>query len=516
MSTCIVVSVTSQIDQKIGSVDMMSSTKRLSAVGGYDAITSKLVAMQDADLEFAPTLVPKNGSFLLAAQSEEELAMPSEVGPVKTDSVGEETGKEEKDGVHIVPSIMDAFSETFPEVKNIPHDEVKTASPSSGLLTFIALRMMSGTNLIHIPPKPDSQNEGPSLDLLKPFLNSVDNISLSSQPVSETTSLPSFQNPKPTIKRRPASIMVPTSLSRNPSSDNSTNTPPAPSTSPSKKAHRLSFNGHEEDHIAAFATLGRSKESITSTTSPEALEPEEERVHMPEGLHVRQDSSGSLMDLYKYERAEDRKLVKRVHVMRELRDSERLYVADLRTLVESCFDRLNAASWLPSEKRFMLMRNANELYKFQQEFLTELEEALAKVSSVLESLAPVGQIETPIPVAEVFLKMREKFNVYKDYCTQHDGAIKILTEYEKRPEMISFLQEFRGTAHTKLDLKDYLIKPVQRLCRYPLLLQELIKNTEPDAADYVDLLSAYSVMQEVVVDIDSAKVPQKLVFLRTV
>ena len=40
------------------------------------------------------------------------------------------------------------------------------------------------------------------------------------------------------------------------------------------------------------------------------------------------------MDLYKYERAEDRKLVKRIHVMRELRDSERLYVADLRTLVE--------------------------------------------------------------------------------------------------------------------------------------------------------------------------------------
>ena len=51
-----------------------------------------------------------------------------------------------------------------------------------------------------------------------------------------------------------------------------------------------------------------------------------------------------------------------------------------------------------------------------------------------------------------------------------------------------------------------MLQPVQRLCRYPLLLQELIKNTEADATDYVDLLSAYSVMQEVVVDIDSAKV----------
>ena len=43
-------------------------------------------------------------------------------------------------------------------------------------------------------------------------------------------------------------------------------------------------------------------------------------------------------------------------------------------------------------------------------------------------------------VLMINIDQREKFSVYKDYCTQHDGAIRILTEYEKRPEMISFLQ----------------------------------------------------------------------------
>lgn len=143
------------------------------------------------------------------------------------------------------------------------------------------------------------------------------------------------------------------------------------------------------------------------------------------------------------------------------------------------------------------MRNASELYKFQQEFLTYLE-------SAVENAKQRG-IDIGIPMSQVFIDFQDRFQVYSQYCTHHDQALKILGEYEKRPEMVTFLKDFRGLAQTKLDVKDYLIKPVQRLCRYPLLLNEIMKNTEVDSECFNALFAAHCVMQNVALEIDSAK-----------
>jgi hypothetical protein len=47
------------------------------------------------------------------------------------------------------------------------------------------------------------------------------------------------------------------------------------------------------------------------------------------------------------------------------------------------------------------------------------------------------------------------------------------------------------------DLKSVLIKPVQRILKYPLLLQELLKNTSETHPDKVTLQQAIHVMNEV-------------------
>ncbi|RKO88768.1 hypothetical protein BDK51DRAFT_29951 [Blyttiomyces helicus] len=301
-------------------------------------------------------------------------------------------------------------------------------------------------------------------------------------------------------------------------------------TSPTTNQHRLSYNGYQNDHLAALATtLTRadlsplaealrasppsppslpqapvsdyalppspgivSSNTIDATDIPPMVVPTE-----PPSLVPTSTESLSLEDLYLYERPPDQKMVRRGMIMTELLETERMYVQDLRTLIENCFDRLNAASWLPLEKKYSLMRNANELYKFQQEFLTVVEAAMA-------SFDP-SQPENPVPIALAFLSMQERFSVYSHYCTQHEGAVRILGEYENRPEMITFLKDFKGRAKTKLDIKAFLIKPVQRICRYPLLLSEIIKCTPADADDFDDLLRAHSVMQSVAADVDSAK-----------
>ncbi len=42
----------------------------------------------------------------------------------------------------------------------------------------------------------------------------------------------------------------------------------------------------------------------------------------------------------------------------------------------------------------------------------------------------------------------------------------------------------RKNLYNNLDLEDYLIKPVQRLPKYVLLLKLLLKKTSPDHPDY--------------------------------
>lgn len=46
-----------------------------------------------------------------------------------------------------------------------------------------------------------------------------------------------------------------------------------------------------------------------------------------------------------------------------------------------------------------------------------------------------------------------------------------------------------------MDLNAFLIKPVQRVCKYPLLLKELLKNTPETHPDYADLNEAHEAMQ---------------------
>lgn len=56
-----------------------------------------------------------------------------------------------------------------------------------------------------------------------------------------------------------------------------------------------------------------------------------------------------------------------------------------------------------------------------------------------------------------------------------------------------------------LDLESYLIKPVQRLCRYPLLLKEILKTTPTTHADYQPLSEALTKINEAVAKVNDFK-----------
>ena len=70
--------------------------------------------------------------------------------------------------------------------------------------------------------------------------------------------------------------------------------------------------------------------------------------------------------------------------------------------------------------------------------------------------------------------------VYTEYCINHDKAEQLLERYEQNPEVQKLLQRSVETLQSQVvcfNMGSILIKPVQRILKYPLILNELIKVT---------------------------------------
>ena len=60
-------------------------------------------------------------------------------------------------------------------------------------------------------------------------------------------------------------------------------------------------------------------------------------------------------------------------------------------------------------------------------------------------------------------------------------------EMQKNPEFTHFIEELQQTQTKGLLLKDFLIKPVQRILKYPLLFREMLKETAEGSEDHTVL-----------------------------
>ena len=97
-------------------------------------------------------------------------------------------------------------------------------------------------------------------------------------------------------------------------------------------------------------------------------------------------------------------------------------------------------------------------------------------------------------VARVFLDNIDTIErVYAYYCARHEAAAARLADLSNVPAAAAFLRECDEVARkysTSWDLLSLLIKPVQRVLKYPLLLRAIIACTPTTSPDHVDLTTA--------------------------
>jgi len=88
-------------------------------------------------------------------------------------------------------------------------------------------------------------------------------------------------------------------------------------------------------------------------------------------------------------------------------------------------------------------------------------------------------------------------SVYSTYCKQQESALIRLQEIEspdcKNTKLSSFFAEAKKELQGRTgawDVGSLLIKPVQRVLKYPLLIKQLLDVTSIDHADYESLKQA--------------------------
>ncbi|NXW40102.1 MCF2L factor, partial [Nyctiprogne leucopyga] len=157
-------------------------------------------------------------------------------------------------------------------------------------------------------------------------------------------------------------------------------------------------------------------------------------------------------------------LVKQLsHIINELIETERVYVEELQSIIEgyaSEMDNPNLVHLIPSalqNKKEILFGNLPEIYEFhnRQIFLKEIENC----------------IENPELLARCFLKRKEDLQIYEKYCQNKPRSEAL---WRQCGDSI-FFQECQRKLDHKLSLDAYLLKPVQRITKYQLLLKEMLK-----------------------------------------
>lgn len=234
-----------------------------------------------------------------------------------------------------------------------------------------------------------------------------------------------------------------------------------------------------------------------------------------------------------------RRSLKRRHILQEVLSSEESYVADLKALHNLFATLLASIPTISAQTRNSIQRNVTEMLHLHEQIVDELHRAslLAASREWKQITSPLGrgarrhrkwqsldarsfQPSAPIssriemsrdnmnvrsrgsstlradPIAaadfaRVYRHHMARFFIYEEYCAKYDIMVQELAHSHKTiPQWSSYDVGMEALANSVASLDqrgkhsrkgltaaDLLIKPIQRVSKYPLMFEDLYKNT---------------------------------------
>ncbi|XP_060630507.2 uncharacterized protein [Anolis sagrei] len=173
----------------------------------------------------------------------------------------------------------------------------------------------------------------------------------------------------------------------------------------------------------------------------------------------------------------------------EFVNTEASYGEDLRIIKEEFYLPMQAAGLLTQEQLLVVFSNIQELIDLNENFLEYLQEEI-------EQAFEQGDDDLmTVCIGEIFLEFVNMLPAFQTYCLQQSSSVNMLNALEKEKELLRIflnVSQNDNTALRRMNLRSFLMAPLQRVTKYPLLLSRIIKATIEYHPDHSSLREAKS------------------------
>uniref|UniRef100_A0A8C9SS38 FERM, ARHGEF and pleckstrin domain-containing protein 2 n=1 Tax=Scleropages formosus TaxID=113540 RepID=A0A8C9SS38_SCLFO len=188
-------------------------------------------------------------------------------------------------------------------------------------------------------------------------------------------------------------------------------------------------------------------------------------------------------------------------IAKEILTTERTYLKDLEVITVWFRSAVIKENAMPEGLMNLLFSNIDPIYEFHRGFLKDIEQRLALWEG--RSNAHVkGEYQR---IGDVMLSNMCALKEFTSYLQKHD---EVLTELEKATKRLKKLEtvykEFELQKVCYLPLNTFLLKPIQRLMHYKLILERLCKHYAPHHRDHSDCKEALKVVAEMAAQLQSS------------
>ncbi|XP_068624391.1 uncharacterized protein [Battus philenor] len=167
-------------------------------------------------------------------------------------------------------------------------------------------------------------------------------------------------------------------------------------------------------------------------------------------------------------------------VCAEIVQTEKVYVEDLRQVVEGYLHVWRRDATFSDDELSELFNNIEDIYAFNRSLCEELNTCRLDATCI----------------ARCFVNNTAGFSVYTSYCTGYPRTMERLAALASKPHSAREFREKQMELQHPLPLASYLLKPVQRILKYHLLLQNVVKQCASRETEYA-LLKMTGIAQHI-------------------